>query len=90
MVYFLTTAETCAAYGVPESMLVAERKLWQLSGTGNFAQPVLMDDNTWRYRRDSVVGAVYRNEFLDVMRREHHAWVEADKLKSLAATAATN
>jgi hypothetical protein len=92
-VYFLTTAETCAAYGISEDTLAADRPSWERHGTGNFAQPVLMNDNTFRYRRDSVVGAEPGNEFVDIMRRERQAWVEADKAKALqsrAASAANN
>lgn len=87
-VYFLTTAQTAAAYGISDDALAADRKSWQRDGTGNFAQPVLMDDHTWRYRRDSVVGAAEPgNEFIDIFKRNRAEWIAQDKLKSRTATA---
>jgi hypothetical protein len=86
-IYFLTTAQTASAYGITEDSLSADRKSWERDGTGNFAPPVLMDDHTWRYRRDSVTCAEPGNEFIDIMRRERHAWIESDKLKSRTTSA---
>ena len=86
LVYFWTSAETAAAYGISEHTLAADRKSWQREGTGNFAQPMKMDDGTFRYHRDSVVGTEPGNEFIEIMRREHRAWVEADQLKSKSRT----
>jgi hypothetical protein len=87
-VYFLSSAQTAAAYGISENDLAADRMSWQRDGTGYFAEPVQMDDHTWRYRWNSVTRAEPGNEFVDIMRRERQAWVEADKLKALQSRAA--
>lgn len=86
-VYFLTTAQTCAAYGISERALAADRRSWERHCTGNFAQPVLMDDHTWRYRRDSVVGAEPGNEFIDIFKRNRREWIEADQSRTRIAAA---
>jgi hypothetical protein len=87
-VYFLTSAQTCSAYGISEQVLAEDRKSWSQDGTGNFAQPVLMEDNTWRYRWDSVVGAEPGNEFIDIFKRNRREWIAADIVKPHAASAA--
>jgi hypothetical protein len=89
-VYFLSSAQTCAAYGISDEALATDRKSWEQNGTGNFAQPVLMDDHTWRYRRDSVVGAETGNEFIDIFKRNRAEWIAQDKLKSHTRSAAAS
>jgi hypothetical protein len=86
-VYFLTAAQTASAYGITEDSLSADRKSWQRDGTGNFAQPVLMEDNTWRYRWDSVVGAEPGNEFIDIFKRNRREWIAADQSRIRSAAA---
>jgi hypothetical protein len=87
-VYFLTSAQTCAAYGISDEALAADRKSWERDGTGNFAQPVLMEDHTWRYRWDSVTCAEPREEFIDSFKRNRAEWVAQDKFKSRTRSAA--
>src|ERR1700681_3846839 len=67
-VYFLTSAQTASAYGITEDTLAADRKSWERDGIGNFAPPVLMEDNTWRYRWCSVTRAEPGNEFIDIFK----------------------
>lgn len=68
-------------------MLAADRKSWSQGGTGNFAQPVVMEDHTWRYRRDSVVGAEPGDEFVDIFKRNRREWIAADQSRTRTASA---
>jgi len=46
-----------------------------------------MDDGTFRYRRDSVVGAEPGDEFIDIFKRNRREWIAADQSNTRTASA---
>jgi hypothetical protein len=62
---------------------------WKTTGftSGTGPRPILMDDNTYRYRWDEVTNAQPGEEWLDIFRRNRAEYLKADQSRTRTASA---